>query len=70
MAGVSYRSLYPDEMTYCLKIDCKKFYPSIDHETLKQKYRRVFKDEQLLNLIDEIVDSISTCPATEEKWKR
>ena len=21
----------PEEMTYCLKIDCKKFYPSIDH---------------------------------------
>ena len=21
----------PDEMPYCLKIDCKKFYPSIDH---------------------------------------
>ncbi|MDL2301341.1 RNA-directed DNA polymerase [Lachnospiraceae bacterium OttesenSCG-928-D06] len=56
----------PDEMTYCLKIDCKKFYPSIDHEILKKKYRRVFKDEQLLNLIDEIIDSISTCPATEE----
>lgn len=53
-------------MTYCLKIDCKKFYPSIDHETLKQKFRRKYKDPELLELIDEIIDSISTCPATEE----
>ena len=56
----------PEEMTYCLKIDCKKFYPSIDHETLKQKFRRKYKDHELLELIDEIIDSISTCPATEE----
>lgn len=57
---------HPEEMTYCLKIDCKKFYPSIDHDILKQKYRRKYKDPELLALIDEIIDSISTCPTTEE----
>jgi hypothetical protein len=57
---------HADEMPYCLKIDCKKFYPSIDHEILKQKYRKKYKDPELLFLIDEIIDSISTCPATEE----
>lgn len=56
----------PEEMIYCLKIDCKKFYPSIDHETLKQKFRRKYKDTELLELIDEVIDSISTCPATDE----
>lgn len=56
----------PEEMTYCLKIDCKKFYPSIDHDILKQKFRKKYKDPELLELIDEIIDSISTCPATEE----
>jgi hypothetical protein len=56
----------PDEMTYCCKIDCKKFYPSVDHEILKRKYRKKYKDPELLWLIDEIIDSISTCPATEE----
>lgn len=55
-----------EEMIYCLKIDCKKFYPSIDHEILKQKFRHKYKDPELLNLIDEVIDSISTCPATEE----
>ena len=49
----------PEEMIYCLKIDCKKFYPSIDHETLKQKFRRKYKDPELLELIDEVIDSIS-----------
>ena len=57
---------HPDELKYCLKIDCKKFYPSIDHDILKAKYRRKYKDPELLELIDEIIDSISTCPATEE----
>ena len=56
----------PEEMIFCLKIDCKKFYPSIDHKILKQKYRRKYKDPELLELIDEIIDSISTCPATDE----
>lgn len=56
----------PEEMTFCLKIDCKKFYPSIDHELLKQKFRKKYKDPELLDLIDEVIDSISTCPATEE----
>lgn len=60
---------HPDEMTYCCKIDCKKFYPSVDHNILKQKYRRKYKDPELLQLIDEIIDSISTCPATEENIK-
>lgn len=57
---------HSDEMLYCCKIDCKKFYPSIDHDILKAKYRKKYKDPELLMLIDEIIDSISTCPATEE----
>lgn len=57
---------HPEDMLYCLKIDCKKFYPSIDHDILKQKYRRKYKDPELLALIDEVIDSISTCPATDE----
>ena len=60
---------HPEKMLYCLKIDCKKFYPSIDHEILKQKFRRKYKDPELLAVIDEIIDSTSTCPATEENIK-
>jgi hypothetical protein len=43
--------------TYCLKIDIKKFYPSIDHAILKQKLRTKLKDKDLLYLLDEIIDS-------------
>ena len=42
---------------YCLKIDIKKFYPSINKEILKQKLRKKFKDPDLLWLFDMIIDS-------------
>lgn len=47
----------PDGMKYCLKLDVSKYYPSIDHTVLKQKLRRLFKDPDLLWLLDEIIDS-------------
>lgn len=42
---------------YCLKLDVRKYYPSIDHGILKKKYRKLFKDKDLLWLLDEIIDS-------------
>lgn len=57
--------LTDDENTrYCYKIDLHHYYQSINHEVLKQKFRKVFKDPELLWLLDEIADSINT--ATEE----
>lgn len=47
---------------YCLKIDIKKFYPSISHNILKKLLRTKFKDEKLLHLLDNIIDSISGIP--------
>ena len=47
---------------YCLKIDVKKFYPSIDHNILKQIIRKKIKDEDILWLLDEIIDSASGVP--------
>lgn len=49
---------------YCYKIDLHHYYQSINHKVLKQKFRKVFKDPELLWLLDEITDSINT--ATEE----
>lgn len=48
--------------TYCLKLDIKKFYPSIDHEVLKMLLRKKFKDKSLLWLLDEIIDSAPGLP--------
>lgn len=47
---------------YCLKLDIKKFYPNIDHDILKQLLRRKFKDENLLWLLSEIIDSAPGVP--------
>lgn len=48
--------------TYCLKLDIKKFYPSINHDCLKVLLRRKFKDNDLLWLMDEIIDSADGLP--------
>jgi RNA-directed DNA polymerase len=51
-----------ENTTYCLKLDIKKFYPSIDHDILKKLLRRKFKDQDLLWLLDEIIDSSPGVP--------
>lgn len=47
---------------YCLKLDIKKFYPSIDHHILKTLLRRKIKDNDLLWLLDGIIDSAPGVP--------
>ena len=47
---------------YCLKLDIVKFYPNVDHEILKELLRRKFKDQDLLWLLDEIIDSADGLP--------
>lgn len=57
------KALGDEENTkYCLKLDIKKFYPSVDNNVLKQLLRRKFKDNDLLWLLDEIIDSTSGLP--------
>jgi len=51
-----------DNTKYCLKMDVRKFYPSIDHDVLKQIIRRKIKDKDLLWLLDEIIDSADGVP--------
>jgi RNA-directed DNA polymerase len=48
--------------TYCLKLDIQKFYPSVNHDVLKAQLRRKFKDQDLLWLLDEIIDSAGGLP--------
>ena len=47
---------------YCLKIDIKKYYPSISHRVTKRLVRRKIKDADLLWLLDEIIDSAEGLP--------
>lgn len=51
-----------DNTQYCLKLDIRKFYPSIDHSILKQLLRKKIKDNDLLWLLDEIIDSTEGLP--------
>jgi hypothetical protein len=50
------------ETKYCLKLDIKKFYPSVNHEILKSLLRKKFKDIELLDLLDEIIESAKGLP--------
>ena len=52
----------PEGTRYCLKLDIKKYYPSVDHEILKGIIRRKIKDQRLLALLDEIIDSAPGLP--------
>lgn len=51
-----------DGTRYCLKLDIRKFYPSIDHDILKALIRKKIKDNDLLHLLDEIIDSTEGLP--------
>ncbi len=47
---------------YCLKLDIRKFYPSVDHGILKQLIRRKLKDIDFLWLLDDIINSAPGVP--------
>ncbi len=53
---------YDGRPLYCLKIDIRKYYPSINHEAMKRIVRRKIKDADLLWLIDEVIDSAEGLP--------
>lgn len=50
------------ETKYCLKLDVKKFYPSIDHAILKIIIRHKIKDRDVLALLDNVIDSAEGVP--------
>lgn len=45
---------------YVLKADIKKYFPSIDHEVLKNQWARSKLDEETKNLLFRIIDSYAT----------
>lgn len=55
-------ALKKKDTEYCLKLDVKKFYENIDHDILKSLLRRKFKDNDLLWLLDEVIDSTAGVP--------
>ena len=53
---------YPKETTYCLKMDIRKFYPSIDHNVLYNILKLKIKDLKLLIVLKGIIDSVEGIP--------
>jgi RNA-directed DNA polymerase len=51
-----------EQTTYCLKLDIVKFYPNVNHDILKALLRKKIKDNDLLWLLDEIIDSAMGLP--------
>jgi len=51
-----------EKSKYYLQLDVKKFYPNVDHNILKTLLRRKIKDNDLLWLLDEIIDSAPGLP--------
>jgi len=47
---------------FFLKLDIRKYFDSIHHETLKALIRRLIKDERVLFLLDGVIDSYETSP--------
>lgn len=56
------RAVQEDGMSYCLEIDIKKFYPSIDNEILKDVLSKKIKCKDTLNILYEIVDGSEGVP--------
>lgn len=52
----------PEGTKYCLKLDIRKYYPSVDHDVLKAIIRRKIKDQRVLRLLDEIIESAPGLP--------
>ena len=47
---------------YCLKLDIKKYYPSINNNILKKVIRQKIKDKDLLWLLDDVIDASEGVP--------
>lgn len=62
MRGVKRAMKDKENSRYCLKLDIRKFYPSIDHELLKAIIRRKIKCRDTLALLDTIIDSADGVP--------
>lgn len=47
----------PANVKYCLKMDIRKFFDSVDHEVLKNRLRKYIKDEKFLTIVETLIDA-------------
>lgn len=41
---------------YCLKMDVRKFFDSVDHDVLKHKLQEIIHDEKFLHVLNQVID--------------
>lgn len=58
---------YTRQFKYVAQFDISQFYVSINHNVLKSVLRKKLKDQKVLAILDEIIDSISTRDANLDK---
>ena len=56
-AAVNQYQHWTQHFEYCLKLDVKRYFPSVSHYVLKRELRRYFADIELLDCLDKIIDS-------------
>ncbi len=56
-AAVDRYQAWAQTYRYVLKMDIQQYFPSIDHDLLKEKLRRRIKDVGVLNVLDRIIES-------------
>ena len=56
------KAVRSNDTVYCLNLDIKKFYPSVDNDLIKQIVRRKIKCKETLHLLDDIIDSTKGLP--------
>ena len=49
---------HDEKSKYFVKLDIKKFYPNVDQNILKAKFRTVIKDQRILTAIDEVIGCV------------
>ena len=48
----------PKNVKYCLKMDIKKYFNNVNHDILKQMFRKLIHDEKFLSIVFRIIDVI------------
>ena len=49
---------HDDKAKYFAKLDIRKFYEHVNHDKLKDAFRRILKDERILEVIDRLIDVV------------
>lgn len=48
---------HPEDCRYCLKMDIRKFFDSVPHRILKEKFHKLIHDERFLQVIETVIEA-------------